>query len=127
MEEIKDRLKKLIDILGYDNPTHFSNELGEGQPKVVGYLKGKNKPGSEFYTNLSLKHPNINLNWLIAGKGNPLLSDDETSDALTTGLVEVLKEQIEGLKGLIKGYEKQIALDQEIIQNQSKRLSRQKK
>lgn len=50
----------------------FAKHCGITEKQIYAYLKGASEPGTKFYRNLLINYPNINLNWLISGQGEPL-------------------------------------------------------
>lgn len=93
--------KRLEQFLGAENITQsqFADTLGVAKASVSHILAGRNKPGFEFIESLARKYPNLNLEWLISGRGRmykdspdvpliPLLpgeSDDIPSENTSAG------------------------------------------
>ncbi len=63
--------KRLEQFLGAENitQTQFAETLGVAKASVSHILAGRNKPGFEFIESLARKYPNLNLEWLISGRG----------------------------------------------------------
>lgn len=49
--------------------SQFAERIGVGRASVSHILAGRNKPGCEFLENLARSFPNLNLEWLLLGKG----------------------------------------------------------
>ena len=49
--------------------TQLADRLGVAKASVSHILAGRNKPGYDFIVSLSRQFPNLNLDWLINGKG----------------------------------------------------------
>ena len=63
--------KRLEQFLGAENITQsqFAETLGVAKASVSHILAGRNKPGFEFIESLARQYPNLNLEWLISGRG----------------------------------------------------------
>ena len=84
----------------------FATQTNITYRAYTSYERGDRKPSFEFLENLVLKY-NVNLNWLIAGQGNMLLSDNDkiSSNELIQQLQDRVKELEIGnkvLKELVK-------------------------
>lgn len=49
--------------------SQFAERIGVGRASVSHILAGRNKPGCEFLENLARSFPNLNLEWVLLGKG----------------------------------------------------------
>ena len=47
----------------------FADAIGVARASVSHILAGRNKPGFDFISNMARAYPEINLEWLISGKG----------------------------------------------------------
>lgn len=63
--------KRLEQFLVAENITQsqLADKLGVARAGVSHVLAGRNKPGYEFIFNLTTNFPDLNLEWLITGKG----------------------------------------------------------
>lgn len=63
--------KRLEQFLVAENITQsqLADKLGVARAGVSHVLAGRNKPGYEFIYNLTTNFPDLNLDWLITGKG----------------------------------------------------------
>lgn len=63
--------KRLLQFLSAENITQsqFADRIGVTKASVSHILSGRNKPGFEFIENMANCYPNLNLDWLIGGKG----------------------------------------------------------
>ena len=59
--------------------SEFADSLGVSRPSITHILSGRNYPGYEFFKNLSLKYPNLNLGRLITGKGKMYNNQQQTN------------------------------------------------
>lgn len=99
--------QRLQQFLNAENltQTQLAERVGVAKASVSHILAGRNKPGYDFIVNLSRQFPNLNLDWLINGKGrmykitgqeneNPALPrpSDENSEPQGGDLFEISQE-----------------------------------
>lgn len=69
---ISDRINLLIVSLGY-NRSSFSREIGlTSNATIIRIIKEKRHPSYDVINKIALRFPNVNLEWLIAGRGEML-------------------------------------------------------
>ena len=63
--------RRLLQFLQAENITQsqFADILNVARGSVSHILSGRNKPGYDFMESLLLHYPNLNLDWLLTGKG----------------------------------------------------------
>ena len=63
--------KRLQQFLTVENITQsqFADRIGVAKASVSHILAGRNRPGFDFIESMANCYPNLNLEWLIAGKG----------------------------------------------------------
>ena len=63
--------QRLQQFLNAENlsQSQFADRLGVAKASVSYILAGRNKPGYDFIVSLSRQFPNLNLEWLINGRG----------------------------------------------------------
>lgn len=63
--------QRLLQFLKAENVTQsqFADNIGVARASVSHILAGRNKPGFDFLENMALHYPNLNISWLITGKG----------------------------------------------------------
>ena len=63
--------QRLQQFLNAENisQSQFAERLGVAKASVSHILAGRNKPGFDFIESLSRQFPNLNLEWLIGGRG----------------------------------------------------------
>lgn len=63
--------KRLQQFLSAENisQSQFAEKIGVAKASVSHILSGRNKPGFEFIESMANCYPNLNLDWLIGGKG----------------------------------------------------------
>jgi repressor LexA len=76
MEDIKDRIKLLMDKLGIKTQAEFANRIGIGRSTLTEILSGKHIP-TLATINLISKTFNVNPEWLKTGKGEMFLKNEE--------------------------------------------------
>lgn len=73
---------RLQQLLAAENISQsvFADTIGVARASVSHILAGRNKPGFDFIESVSRHYPNVNLEWLITGKGKMYKGD--TPDAI---------------------------------------------
>ena len=66
---MKEQLKEIMNHYGL-NATRFSDEIGVQRSSISHILSGRNQPSYEFILKIIKSFPEINVEWLITGKGN---------------------------------------------------------
>lgn len=51
------------------SPTQFATEIGVQRSALSHVLSGRNKPSLDFMMKIKARYPDINLDWLLLGKG----------------------------------------------------------
>lgn len=64
-----------------EKPTDFAKSIGLTKQTISGIENGMNAPSLKFIDAIKSKYPEINMNWLIAGHGEMLLSGGSGSDS----------------------------------------------
>ena len=59
--------------------TQLADTLSVARGSVSNILAGRNKPGYDFLESLILHYPNLNLEWLLSGKGKMYHDASEAS------------------------------------------------
>jgi len=62
------RLQKILDYYGV-TATAFSEEINFNRSTISHLLSGRNKPSLEFVMKVLQKYPEVELYWLLNGKG----------------------------------------------------------
>ncbi len=81
-----DFVKRLEKILEYYNltATAFAEELDFNRSTISHLLSGRNKPSLEFMMKLLQKFPEVEMNWLLLGKGTFPSTSENRVDTLAT-------------------------------------------
>ena len=70
-QDVRIMNRRLLQFLQAENltQTQFADTLSVARGSVSHILSGRNKPGYDFLESLLLHYPNLNLEWLLTGKG----------------------------------------------------------
>ena len=70
-KDVRTMNRRLLQFLQAENltQTQFADTLSVARGSVSHILSGRNKPGYDFLESLLLHYPNLNLEWLLTGKG----------------------------------------------------------
>ena len=72
------RIKKILEEYKL-SPTIFSEKLGIQKANVSHVLNGRNKPSLDFVLKVSEAFPEINIEWILKGKGSMKVENMNTS------------------------------------------------
>lgn len=77
--------QRVIDIIEHKKLTssHFADKIGVPRSTISHILSGRNKPSLELISKIADSFPEINLDWLIKGKGSMLKSQTSLFDPVT--------------------------------------------
>lgn len=67
-EDFAKRLEKVIDYYG-ENASSFAEKIGVQRSSISHILSGRNKPSLEFVLKILSTYPEVELYWLLNGKG----------------------------------------------------------
>jgi transcriptional regulator with XRE-family HTH domain len=62
------RIKQIIEKEKL-SPTQFASEIGVQRSALSHVLSGRNNPSLDFMMKIKTRYPDINLDWLLLGKG----------------------------------------------------------
>ena len=68
-EEFTKRLQKVIDFYG-ESASSFAEKIGVQRSSISHILSGRNKPSLDFVLKVLSAFPEVELYWLMNGKGN---------------------------------------------------------
>lgn len=75
---INERVKILIDSLSGGVPARFAKSLGVAASVIGNYLPGSSREGEPSFSvlqKISTVYPQINIEWLVTGEGEPFKSE----------------------------------------------------
>ena len=82
-EEFVIRLRKVIDF--YDETaSSFAENIGVQRSSISHILSGRNKPSLDFVLKVLSAYPDVELYWLLNGKGTFPLASKTDQESLTT-------------------------------------------
>ncbi|MCQ2065472.1 MAG: helix-turn-helix domain-containing protein [Bacteroidaceae bacterium] len=67
---MRDRLNTLMELLDM-TPTQFATAIGIQRPTLQHILSGRNEPSLKIVKCIHSTFPDIDLDWLLTGTGNP--------------------------------------------------------
>ena len=76
--EIKDRIRMIMEREKVP-PRVFAETIGVQQSTLSHILNGRNKPSLDVIMKVHQKYDYVNLEWLLYGKGEMMVSEEETS------------------------------------------------
>ncbi len=87
-QDVRTMNRRLLQFLQAENltQTQFADTLSVARGSVSHILSGRNKPGYDFLESLLLHYPNLNLEWLLTGKGKMYHDSREESAPDSTQL-----------------------------------------
>ncbi|MBR5699515.1 MAG: helix-turn-helix transcriptional regulator [Bacteroidales bacterium] len=101
--------KRLLQFLSAENisQSQLADTLGVARAGISHILAGRNKPGYDFIESLMLHYPDLNIEWLITGKGrmyNGPRADEspENSPSIEPNTLDNTSKSIENKKGISK-------------------------
>jgi len=71
-EVVVERFKEIMEKLEMDATT-LSKKIGVEPSSISHILSGRNKPSFNFLSKLAETFPQLNINWLVTGKGEMLI------------------------------------------------------
>ncbi|MGJ5640969.1 helix-turn-helix domain-containing protein [Formosa sp. S-31] len=87
--EFSQRLQKVIDFYG-ESASSFSEKIGVQRSSISHILSGRNKPSLDFVLKILSAYPEVELYWLLNGKGSfPKHSADPVSQDLFSNEVDL--------------------------------------
>ncbi|WP_052705156.1 hypothetical protein [Flavobacterium sp. 316] len=123
MQTFFKRLVQIIEHQGFKNVNVFAlNGLGYDSSSKLNRLRDpKNKPSLEILLDISKHFPDINIHWLVTGKGNMLLySNESITNKLQEPNEEYLSENYASLR-------ESIMMKDDIIKNLKEKIEFQEK
>ena len=83
---MKNQLIKLLSQYGL-SATRFADEIGVQRSSISHILSGRNKPSYDFIMRIVDKYPEIDVSWLLTGKGNMIVKKSNDTDKYDTSLL----------------------------------------
>ncbi|MFV8367854.1 helix-turn-helix domain-containing protein [Flavobacterium sp. XS1P27] len=95
MVNIEDFIKRLEIILDYYslNASSFADKIGVQRSSLSHLLSGRNKPSLDFILKILEVFPDVDLYWILNGKGN-FPKNSQQSDKKENNVEQVVKQNI---------------------------------
>jgi len=96
MVNIDDLIKKLVIILDYYNlsASAFADKVGVQRSSLSHLLSGRNKPSLDLILKIVSEFPEVDLYWIVNGKGNFPKSENQNVEIRPTPISQNLKEEL---------------------------------
>lgn len=108
--QMKDRIITLIKAKNF-TAAQFADEIGVQKSGISHILSGRNNPSLDFVQKILLRFPEVNIEWLVFGKG-PLFKDKKNStETLSDTQSNDIKSRSSMLKDLFSGVATDIGKD----------------
>lgn len=93
--------RRLLQFLQAENITQsqLADILNVARGSVSHILSGRNKPGYDFIESLLLHYPNLNLDWLLTGKGKMYKESPEEASLPQEEALFEIPEEVETVPG----------------------------
>lgn len=92
--ELSERLQIIIDLKELQ-PSKFADEIGVQRSSMSHIIAGRNKPSLDFLQKIVQRFPEININWILSGIGEPILNAPKAEiDTDTEISTEFEKEKV---------------------------------
>ena len=88
-EDFRKRLQKILDFYG-ESASSFAEKIGVQRSSISHILSGRNKPSLDFVMKVLSSYPEVELYWLMNGKGsfpnntNSIIEKTTTSNSIPT-------------------------------------------
>ncbi|TXD82924.1 helix-turn-helix transcriptional regulator [Subsaximicrobium wynnwilliamsii] len=99
-EEFVIRLQKVIDHYG-ESASSFAEKIGVQRSSISHILSGRNKPSLDFVLKVLASFPDVELYWLLNGKGH-FPSEEKHPEVATVSKVRTTTENETGAKTAVK-------------------------
>lgn len=119
---MNDRIKDIRKKEGLSQQK-FADKLGIARGNIAAYEVGKNAP-SDAVISLICSKFNVNKDWLLTGKGDMYDVPEDEVAAVVSGLLEEDNPFYDLIIDILKIYQKLDSKSQDVLQNMSKELLR---
>ena len=81
--------KRLQQFLSAENisQAQFAESIGVARASISHILAGRNKPGFDFLESMARHYPNLNMEWLITGRGRMYTLTKPASEAAVEAIL----------------------------------------
>ncbi|MEJ2112601.1 MAG: helix-turn-helix transcriptional regulator [Flavobacteriaceae bacterium] len=103
-ENFAKRLQKIIDFYG-ETSSSFAEKIGVQRSSISHILSGRNKPSLDFVLKILSSFPEVEMYWLLNGKGTfPTISKQESSILPQTNRSKETDEKGKTIKRIVIFY-----------------------
>ena len=88
------RLQQFLSAEGLTQ-AQFADTLGVARASISHILAGRNNPGYDFFISIARNYPELNLEWLLLGKGRMYKNQGTEEPSLFTPITEIPANQYE--------------------------------
>ncbi|WP_163407036.1 helix-turn-helix domain-containing protein [Flavobacterium ajazii] len=92
IDEFVKRLEIVLDYYGL-NASAFADKIGVQRSSISHLLSGRNKPSLDFIMKILEVFPDVDLYWILIGKGNFPKNLDERSSEISKSLPPILSNE----------------------------------
>ncbi len=82
---MNERLLKIMEHFNY-SPSIFADEIGVIRSSISHIISGRNNPGLELLQKVLIRFPQISSDWLLLGRGEMLLNENELETKMVTNV-----------------------------------------
>jgi len=82
---MNERLLKIMEYFNY-SPSIFADEIGVIRSSISHIISGRNNPGLELLQKVLIRFPQISSDWLLLGRGEMMLSEEEQEKKRVTNV-----------------------------------------
>ncbi|WP_125720831.1 helix-turn-helix domain-containing protein [Flavobacterium ustbae] len=95
MVNIDDFVKRLETVLDYYglNASAFADKIGVQRSSMSHLLSGRNKPSLDFVMKILEVFPDVDLYWILIGRGNFPKTNDEVDEKTSNASTPILPNQ----------------------------------
>lgn len=86
-----ERIQELIDKLNIQ-PSKFADEIGVPRSTISHLVSGRNKPSLDFIVKIVERYPEVNVDWIVFGRGNAFNDANMSSEI---GYVEKMADKVD--------------------------------
>ena len=72
--ELSERLQIIIDLKELQ-PSKFADEISVQRSSMSHIIAGRNKPSLDFLQKVVQRFPDVNINWILSGVGEPIFAE----------------------------------------------------
>ena len=109
MMSVTDQINRFIEVKRFKRK-ELANALGTTPQTISNLMTGRNRPGIDLVQKFAESFPNLNIRWLLTGKGD--MFDDQNS-VLTENME--LKIKLEACEDLCKILKRQLDDKEKVI------------